>query len=74
MEDDGKLAADYMKQKNYIYPLLLNGEKLTEYNPTALPTLYVISKDGRIVYAEVGYRTSGYEKLVEVIEQQLSAR
>jgi thiol-disulfide isomerase/thioredoxin len=71
--DDGKLAADYMKQKNYTYQLLLHGEKLTEYNPKALPTLYVIGKDGRIVHAEVGYRASGYEKLVEVIERQLGS-
>lgn len=71
-QDDGKLAAEYMKQKGYTYQLLLNGEKLTEYNPRALPTLYVIGKDGKIIQAEVGYRTSSYEKLAELLERQLA--
>lgn len=62
-----------MKRKGYTYSLLLNGETLKPYNPSALPTLYVIGTDGVILHAELGYRASGYEKLAGIIEQHLKA-
>lgn len=70
-QDDAKLAAAYMKQKGYTYPLLLNGESLKQYNPTRLPTLYIIGPDSKVVYGETGNRTDGYEKLAGILERQL---
>jgi thiol-disulfide isomerase/thioredoxin len=72
--DDHQLAAEYMRKKGYSYPLLLNGEKLREYNPTALPTLYLIGPDGKVLLAEVGNRRDGYEKYASLIERHLKNR
>jgi thiol-disulfide isomerase/thioredoxin len=62
-------AAAYMKEKGYIYGLLLKGETIAEaYRANALPTIYIIGVDGKIIYRSVG---ADAENLAAVIEQKL---
>jgi thiol-disulfide isomerase/thioredoxin len=45
-------AAAYMKEKGYTYTLLLKGETIADaYHVSTLPTIYVIGRDGIIVYS-----------------------
>jgi peroxiredoxin len=66
--DDSKLAANYVEQKGYTYDFLFEGELLKDYNATALPTLYVIGSNGKIIHAEIGIRAETMESLVTMIE------
>jgi len=45
----------FMKDNNYNYILLLNGNDVaTQYKVSAIPTIYVIDKNGNIAFSEVG--------------------
>lgn len=47
--------AAYMKSQKFTYGLLLKGDKAAEaYKVQGIPTLYVIGKDGKVVFAESG--------------------
>lgn len=64
--------AAYMKEQGFTYGLLLNGEALGgAYKVTAIPTIYVIGRDGRIVHAERGYRDGAETDLANVIEKAM---
>ena len=61
-------AATYMKEHDYKYTLLLNGETTAKaYQVGVLPTIYIIGIDGRIIYRGVGDSTD----LDKVIESHL---
>jgi thioredoxin-related protein len=48
---------------------LLKGEEIAEkYGVNALPTLFVIGVDGKIIHAALGYDPQGLDKLVRVVE------
>ena len=54
-EKDQKAARDYIANKKYTYPCLLDGDKLAEaYGVPGIPTLVVIGKDGKVALIEVG--------------------
>lgn len=58
----------YMKDNNYNYTLLLNGNEVADaYKVTGIPTLYVIDKNGNIAYSEVGAVPNLGSKLDKVI-------
>lgn len=62
-------AAVYMKEKGYTYGLLLNGETIGEaYHISTLPAIYVIGRDGKIVYRG---GSADAENLAELLEQKL---
>lgn len=45
--------------RDYTYPLMLHGELISEaYAVVGLPTSYVVSTDGRIVYSGFGTSTA----------------
>jgi thioredoxin-related protein len=59
-----------MAEKKCDYQLLLKGEEIAEkYGVSALPTLFVIGADGKIIHAEIGYDLQGLDKLVQVVER-----
>ncbi|MFC2168136.1 TlpA family protein disulfide reductase [Acidobacteriota bacterium] len=77
-------APQYMKNMDYTYKLLLEGdETAATYQVPALPTLYIIGADGNILYAGVGVESEDdeknpreqmqayYDKLVDIIEKHL---
>ncbi|HPD34545.1 MAG TPA: TlpA disulfide reductase family protein, partial [Candidatus Kapabacteria bacterium] len=58
----------FMKDNNYNYILLLNGNDVaTKYNVSAIPTLYVIDKNGNVAFSEVGAVEGLGESLDRVI-------
>lgn len=62
-------AAAYMKEKGYTYGLLLKGETIGEaYHISTLPTIYVIGRDGKIVY---GGGSANAENLAKLLEEKL---
>jgi thiol-disulfide isomerase/thioredoxin len=77
-------APQYMKNMEYTYKLLLEGDATAEiYQVPSLPTLFIIGADGNILYVGIGVESEGedkkpsekmqdyYEKLVDIIEKQL---
>lgn len=66
--------AGYMRRQGYTYGLLLEGEAVARaYNVTGIPALYVIGRDGRIVYRAQGYDPQGAARLAEAIAAALKA-
>ena len=51
-------AAKFLAEKKYTYPCLLGGDDLATsgYGATAIPTMVVIGKDGKVELLEVGFR------------------
>jgi hypothetical protein len=44
-----------MKDRGYTYQVLLNGETISDaFHVGGMPVVYVLGRDGRIAYAEVG--------------------
>ena len=63
----------YMKRQKYTYTLLLNGDSLAmAYKATMLPTVYVIGPDGKLIYAEEGFRENANDDIFPVIEKHLA--
>jgi peroxiredoxin len=64
-EGAAEIAA-FAKGRNVDYPLAVDeGEAAQAYRVSALPTLYVIGRDGKIVHGEVGFAP------LETIEEQV---
>ena len=65
-------AKKYMAEKGYTYPCLLAGDDLANksYGTSAIPTLVVIGKDGKIAMVEVGF--GGDQKIRAAIDAALA--
>ncbi len=67
--------AALMKEKGYTYPLLLNGDDVAEeYGIPGIPTTFVIGRDGKILYGQVGNRPDDHAKWNEVIGDALAGK
>ncbi len=58
-----------VSSKEWSFPILLDPEKEVKilYKVMALPTLFVVDQEGKIVYTHVGYNPREKEKLEELI-------
>lgn len=71
-EKPGADPAKMMKDKGCDYSLLLNGEKITrDWHVPGYPTLYLIDRDGKIAYSELGYDQELEAKVSEAIDALL---
>ena len=71
--EQGGDPAQLMKDRGYTYPLLLNGESISEqYHVVGMPVLYVVDGDGRILHAEVGAEKSAAAPRRAVIGRYLA--
>ena len=71
--DDPAAAVAYMKDQQYTYPTLLNGDQVAgEYGVSGIPTFYVVGPDGTVIHHEVGARPGGHEALRELILEHLT--
>jgi thiol-disulfide isomerase/thioredoxin len=71
-ESEGAQPGAFLKKLGFTYPTLLNGETIASaYKASALPTLYILDKEGKIVHAEKGYREGADAQFVEVIDKAL---
>lgn len=72
-------AADpigFMKNKNFTYPIVLNGQSITKpYQVQEFPTVYIIDKNGIIIHAEHGGNRENFkEDIISRVEKALAAR
>ncbi len=64
-----------MTEKQLTYQLLLNGEKITEeYSLSALPTIYIIGTDGKIIHNALGYDPKKFDEFVKIVEKALKSK
>jgi len=64
--------AGFMKEKKFTYGLMLgNDEAVGLYHAYAVPVIYVIGADGRVLYRDMGYREKAAEEIKTVIERNL---
>jgi peroxiredoxin/outer membrane lipoprotein-sorting protein len=62
----------FMKDNNYTYHLLLSGDQVaTTYKVDGIPTMYVIDKTGKIVFAQSGVGDNYAEKLDAAVKKAL---
>ena len=65
--------ADYMKENNYTYGLVVQGDEAAKaYKVNAIPTLAVVGKDGKLLHIQTGMG-GGEDALVAIIEKALKA-
>ncbi|MBN1848716.1 MAG: redoxin domain-containing protein [Deltaproteobacteria bacterium] len=65
----------FMKEKGYGYKILLNGDEVAKkYGVTGIPTLYVIGRDGKVIFGDVGFKKDNSEKILKTIEKELNNR
>ncbi|MGA2298838.1 MAG: redoxin domain-containing protein, partial [FCB group bacterium] len=64
--------AKFMKQNNYTYGLLLNGNDVAKsYNVFGFPTLYIINKEGTIIQSTAGYRKDLDTYISDILDKEL---
>ena len=66
---------EYIASKKFTYPGVFEADELANaYGITAIPTLVVVGKDGKIVEIEVGMSDPSGDKLRAVIEKALGGK
>ncbi len=68
-----EVVKKFIEQFKYTFPVYLDSETKT-YNLFAskyIPRNFVIGKDGKIVYASVGFKEDEFKKLIRLIEEEL---
>lgn len=68
-EDD---IENFLAKRGVTYTILLGGKDVAkEYHVSGYPTIYMIDKEGKVLFTQVGYGEGTEEKLEEVIKQNL---
>lgn len=63
---------DYKVKKNLSYTLLPSTTKISkDFKVSSLPTIYVIDKYGKIIYAAIGYGEEDSDALIAVVEMAI---
>ncbi|MBK7231727.1 MAG: redoxin domain-containing protein [Saprospiraceae bacterium] len=66
LDENERDIADFIAKRGVNYTILVGDEKLAkEYHVKNYPTIYLLDKNGKIIYAEYGYR----ENLQNIIEE-----
>lgn len=69
-EDDD--IDNFLANRGVTYTILLGGKDVAkEYHVSGYPTIYLIDKEGKVLFTQVGYGEGTEEKLEEVIKQNL---
>lgn len=70
-DPDGDPVA-FMKENKFTYPILIKGNETgNKYKADLLPTLYLIGKDGKILYARTGY-SEKEDEIINLIKKELN--
>jgi len=68
-EDD---IENFLSKRGVSYTVLLGGKEVSkEYHVSGYPTIYLIDKEGKIVFTKVGYGDSTAEELEKIIKEHL---
>jgi len=69
-EDDD--IDNFLAKRGITYTVLLGGKDVAkEYNVSGYPTIYLIDKEGKILFTQVGYGAGTETKLEEIIVKNL---
>lgn len=69
-KEDGIIQ--FLAKHNITYTVLLGGKKVGEdYNVSGIPTVYLVGKNGRIIFAVDGYEKGQEETLEKIIKLHL---
>gem|GEM_PF-1010231 len=67
-KEDRKTVEKFLKEHPFEYTIIVDGDKPTrDYHVMAFPTHYVINREGRIVFNQIGYTPQLKERLEEVL-------
>ncbi len=74
-KEDRRTVERFLKEHPFEYTIIIDGSKPTQdYHVMAFPTHYVINREGRIVFNQIGYTPELKERLREVISAQKRSR
>lgn len=63
---------EFLAKRGITYTILLGAKDVaTTYNVSSYPTIYLINKDGRVIYTKVGFKEDFEKELEEVIKKNL---
>jgi peroxiredoxin len=69
-EDD---MASFLAKHYVTYTVLFGGENVaTDYNVSACPTMYLIDKNGKVIFSRVGYSKDMEKAIEKIIKKSLS--
>jgi peroxiredoxin len=64
--------SDFIKKKGIKYPVLLSGkETADQYKVTGYPSIYLLDKEGKIIFSQIGYDEELDGKLENLIRSEL---
>ncbi len=64
----------YMKKNNFSYLGLVNGDEVTKnYGISAIPQIYLIGRDGKVLFQNTGYDKAAEETIKETILKEIAA-
>ncbi|WP_298753929.1 TlpA disulfide reductase family protein [uncultured Psychroserpens sp.] len=65
-------AEKFFFENNYTYTHLEQGDQVSyNYNVRAYPTLYILDKQGKVLYSEIGFNSKSYQHWKSVINKHL---
>jgi peroxiredoxin len=71
--EETEVVKKFIQQNNYTFPIYLDNDKKI-YNLFAdkfIPRNFVIGKDGKIIWATMGFIEAEFKQMITVIEQEL---
>lgn len=74
VDKDRRVVADFRQRQNLPFPILLDGDhRVTElFSPPAMPTSYLIDRDGVVRYRHVGFRDEDRRWIGEKVDELLA--
>jgi len=64
--------AGYMKKHGYTLVSMMDGyEVAREYGVSKIPTIIIVSRDGKVVHRQTGFATADASKLEAIVECEL---
>jgi thiol-disulfide isomerase/thioredoxin len=64
--------APFLAKRGVTYLVLLDGKKVAkEYHVSAYPTMYLIGRNGKILFSQIGYSEEAEKKLEKIILEHL---
>lgn len=72
VKDKREKVVKYIERNAYTYPIIPDADPIAaSFKIEAYPTFFIIGKDGRVVFAERGFRNNAYDEWAEIIAIEL---
>ncbi|MGZ5280963.1 MAG: TlpA family protein disulfide reductase, partial [Bacteroidia bacterium] len=70
---DSALLPALVTRLKFTYPIGLNGKSVAEkYGVKAYPTIFLVNREGKIIYRSVGFSEDSVKEMEEIIKQELA--